>query len=125
MTEPVGPVARERAAERAGRAAQAWADKDPGQGGQYVTRTPHGEVILEALEKVDEGTGLAYLEVWTGGATEVGDPHFRVVNPPLLVKDPEGDVEVRGERYREDPLAALAEVIGANGGAVATRRRAL
>lgn len=88
-----------------------------------MARTPYGEVVLEYLEKVDDSTGLAYLEVWVGGETISGDPHFRVVNPPLLVRDPEGDVEVRGELHREDPLAALAEVIGASGGALATRRR--
>lgn len=123
MEHPGALEARQRAAGRAERTATAWDEKDPGQGGRYVTRTPSGEVVLESLELVDSD-GLRYLEVWAGGQTEGGDPHFRVVNPPLLVPDPDGDVVVRGEHFREDPLAALAEVIGANGGALARRRRA-
>ena len=48
---------------------------------------------------------------------ECGDPTFRVINPPALVPDPAGDVERNGIRYRRDPLAALACVVAANGGA--------
>lgn len=42
-----------------------------------------------------------------------GDPerHFRVFNPPTLVRDGAGTVTVRGQKYREDPLGALAEAI--------------
>lgn len=54
-----------------------------------------------------------------------GDPTFRVFNPPALVADPDGDVERGGVRYRSDPLAALAEVVAANGGRSARPARAL
>jgi hypothetical protein len=61
-----------------------------------------------------------YLEIfilWTkNGATQPFDNPWRIVNPPLLVADPAGDVELVGldadgneerRRYREDPLAVL------------------
>jgi hypothetical protein len=40
-----------------------------------------------------------------------GDPHFRIFNPPTLVADPTGDIELNGQRFREDPLAALGQVV--------------
>jgi hypothetical protein len=44
--------------------------------------------------------------------------NYRIVNPPTLVEDPAGDViGGDGRRYRHDPLAAVAEVIGSLGGA--------
>lgn len=30
-----------------------------------------------------------------------------LVNPPLLVPDPAGDIDVAGKKYREDPVAVL------------------
>ena len=41
-----------------------------------------------------------------------GDGHLRIVNPPLLVPDPGGDVEGHGRRYRTDPGAiVLAQIL--------------
>jgi hypothetical protein len=81
-----------------------------------------GRVTLERVEVSQDGD-LTTLDVWVGGETENGDPHFRVVNPPLLVEDPSGDVTINGRRFRRDPLAALAEAIGQNGGAQSGRGR--
>lgn len=114
----------ERVAERAERAVTAWGERSP-EGTPHPIRTSRGEVVLDRVERrTDPTTGVDYVEVRLAGQTQGGDPLFRVVNPPLLVEDPEGPVEARGRRWREDPLAALAEVIGRNGGAQVQRRRA-
>lgn len=125
MAEDQDRKARERGAERARRTGTAWGQRPHRRGlppEPYVRRTRHGEVRLDALQ-VLEVDGHTVVEVWVGGDTENGDPHFRVVNPPQLVEDPQGPVEVRGRRYREDPVAALAEAVAANGGAMKPRRR--
>jgi hypothetical protein len=81
-------------------------------------QTPHGEVRMATIRAVQDADGLDLIEVWIHGDTTSGDPHFRIYNPPLLASDPEGDTEVHGRRFRQDPLAAVAEVIGRYGGAV-------
>lgn len=53
------------------------------------------------------------VEVWLGEHT--GPPDYRIFNPPTLVRDPLGDVAIGRVRFREDPLAALAEVIAGHG----------
>lgn len=124
VTQPASWEALERAGERADQVVSAWDLQSPTDGGPRVVRTPYGEVALAGVEKrTDPDSGVDFLEVRLAGQPEGGDPHFRVVNPPLLVPDPGGPVELRGTRWREDPLAALAEAIGRNGGAMATRRR--
>lgn len=45
------------------------------------------------------------------GAIPSGDDDVVVINPPILVRDSQGDVAIDGVRFREDPLAALAEVL--------------
>lgn len=88
-----------------------------------TVQTSRGDVVLEDVAyRWDPESEVAYLEVTVGGPAG-GDPHYRVVNPPQLVEDPDGDVELRGRRWRVDPLAALAEVIGRNGGATLRRDR--
>jgi len=42
-------------------------------------------------------------------------PEYRIFNPPYLTRDPLGDVEVRGRKYREDPLAAMISIIKSHG----------
>jgi hypothetical protein len=114
------PRGRERGSQRAARTAQAWDERWPGR---ETVRTSHGEVVLERVQyRTDPDSGVAYVDVTVAGPAG-GDPHFRVVNPPLLVQDPEGEHVAHGVRWREDPLAALAEVIGSNGGAQAQKRR--
>jgi hypothetical protein len=90
-----------------------------------VVATPYGDVeIIEVTyhgDPTDESGD--WVEVRTGTDTEVGDPHWRIVNPPLLAQDPAGDVEIGGRRYRADPFAALAEAVASVGGARVERRR--
>lgn len=108
---------RERGARRAQRVVDAWS------GRPRTVRTSRGEVTLERVRvQVDPESGVTYLDVTVGGPAG-GDPHYRVVNPPLLVRDPKGPVEAHGVRWREDPVAALAESIGRHGGARPRRRR--
>lgn len=38
-------------------------------------------------------------------------PDYRIFNPPMLVLDPVGEVDVRGKKHREDPLGAVAYAI--------------
>ncbi len=45
------------------------------------------------------------------GGSDDGSADIVVINPPILVADPQGDVEIDGRRYREDPLAALGQVL--------------
>lgn len=73
-----------------------------------------GEVAFTSI-RAESADGEQWVEV-TVADPACGDPTFRVFNPPALVPDPAGDVERGGERYRHDPLAALAEVVAANGG---------
>lgn len=42
-----------------------------------------------------------------GGIT----PEYRIFNPPMMVADPTGEVEIRGKKHREDPLGAVAYAI--------------
>jgi hypothetical protein len=67
------------------------------------------------------GDGIDGVEVWTG-PNEGNPPTFRLINPPLLAADPNGDILVpiegtnRVSRYRVDPLHAIAEFIAAHAG---------
>lgn len=45
------------------------------------------------------------------GGSPDGQADVVVVNPPLLVRDPQGLIVLDGVAYREDPMAALAEVL--------------
>lgn len=76
----------------------------------------HVEGVAFTSIRAGEGDGREWVEV-TVADPQCGDPSFRVFNPPALVPDPNGDVERNGQRYRHDPLAALARVIGQAGGA--------
>lgn len=85
-------------------------------------RTRRGEVHIAQIDPHEEG-GRSWVDVRLDGDTEGGDPHFKIVNPPTLVRDPLGDIEVNGERYRHDPIEAIAEVIASLGGARTERGR--
>lgn len=108
-------MSREAGAQRVARTVEAWA-------GPYAARTRYGEVHLDRLEHHQDGRGNQWVEVWAGGDTASGDPHFRIFNPPTLVQDPLGTTELEGVRYREDPMAALAEAVARHGGALKSRR---
>ena len=65
----------------------------------------HGGVVFVAVESLPDG-GVSIRT-----APDATEDDFRVFNPPTLVQDPQGDIELHGRRYREDPLAAVAQVI--------------
>lgn len=118
---PPGVASQEDANGRV-EAVQAAADVALADGATYAAATPHGQVHICDVTSA-ETDGVAYVEVTVAGETVGGDPHFRIFNPPTLVPDPDGPVEVRGRTYREDPMAALACVIANQGGATARRSR--
>ena len=80
--------------------------------------TPYGEVRIRSMEFHED-----LVEVWLEGETAGGDAHFRIVNPPLLVEDPNGDVILANGRFRRDPVAAITYVIGSMGGAIKRKDR--
>lgn len=101
--------------DRAEELAAALAERNGGAGAHL---TSYGEVRIRSAV-VDGNT----VEVFLEDGSEGGDPHFRIVNPPLLVEDPNGDVLNAAGRFRLDPVAALAYVIGSLGGAVKRKGR--
>lgn len=103
-------------------AVQAAADACLGDGQVYAVATPHGEVRICRVTSHAEGSAT-WVEVFLHGSTVGGDPHFRIFNPPMLAADPAGPVEINGQRFREDPLLAVAQVVAENGGAMTVRRR--
>src|SRR6185369_813758 len=94
-------VAREgddmEASERAQRAADALSD---------VTEV--GGVTVSSVELDAENNAVKF--VAQVDALNFSDT-FVVVNPPILVEDPDGDVMVRGKAHREDPAAAIAQAV--------------
>lgn len=101
--------------DRAEDLAAALAERNGGVGSHM---TPYGEVRIRSA--IVEGNTV---EVHLEDGTEGGDPHFRIVNPPLLVEDPAGDVLTGNGTFRLDPVAALANVIGSLGGAIKRKGR--
>lgn len=101
--------------DRAATLAEALAERNGGAGAHP---TPYGEVRIASAVVTDDT-----VEVWLEGDTTGGEPHFRIVNPPLLVEDAAGDVLLAHGRFRHDPVAALAYVIGSLGGAVKRKGR--
>lgn len=65
----------------------------------------YGGVVFVAVESLPDG-GVSIRT-----APDATEDDFRIFNPPTLVHDPQGDIELHGRRYREDPLAAVAQVI--------------
>src|SRR5262245_59670765 len=113
-SQPVSPARQGK--DRVNDRAKKVRDAVQAQSFPLARMTRHGQVELsDGGHKVDPD-GLEYVEVYTAGATVSGDPHFKIWNPPLLVEDPVGEVELGGRRYREDPIGAIAEVIPYHGG---------
>jgi hypothetical protein len=103
-------------------AVQEAADAVLSDGQVYAASTRDGEVhICQVTTGTEEG--VSWVDVRLHGDTVGGDPHFRIFNPPMLAADPAGPIEINGVRYREDPMAAVAQVIAAQGGATASRGR--
>ena len=118
-TEPrTIPEGRKRARARV-QAVQQAAVTLPEEG--YLARTAQGVVHIQKVEAGKDGE-IEWVDVTLAGETVADDPHFRIYNPPCLVRDPLGDIEIHGEHYRRDPLAALAEVVAQYGGAQAQRK---
>jgi hypothetical protein len=83
--------------------------------------TPLGRVHIERIEAGKDGE-VEWVDVFLAGETVADDPHFRIYNPPTLVLDPAGDIEVHGKLHRLDPMAALADTVARYGGAQAQRK---
>lgn len=77
-------------------------------------RTSRGDVTLGAVNVVDDETGATVVEV-TVGDTPKATPDYRIINPPVEVVDQDGT-------RRQDPLAALAEVVALYRGNPRSRR---
>lgn len=99
-------------------------DEYPGKNMKGVAsfQTSGGSTSIGHIEIRNDQDGPLGIEVWLG--ERGGEPNFFLVNPPLMVPDPIGsEVMVstdpktgkkKTERFRVDPLQAIAEVIGAN-----------
>lgn len=103
-------------------------DTHPGKNleGLLSFTTPNGHVAIGGINRVPATTDteLDSVEVWVGGPAE-GAPTWRIINPPTLVADPLGDINVVEtlpggktlvRKYREDPIQALAEFLATNNG---------
>ena len=86
-----------------------------------VVQTRHGVVRIAAVT-LESADGHPYV-----GVRLHPDPDrecdYRILNPPLLVTDPGGDIVTPGGRYRYDPVLAVAEIIGGLGAGATSRRR--
>lgn len=81
--------------------------------GELQIGSPAGQVTFRQIETrvVDD---VAVVDIWLGGPLD-GEPDYRLINPPMLAEDPAGPVLIAGRRYREDPIAAIAEVLAHRG----------
>lgn len=93
--------------------------------GVVAFATPHGEATIGDIQYFSSPDGLDGVEVWTG-PNEGGAPTYRLINPPLMVADPLGNVILpvegtnRVKRFRVDPLRAIAEFIAHHSGKAET-----
>lgn len=81
-----------------------------------------GLVIQQLRPLADHDGAVIGVEVFLGGTygpdglpvplPAGAEAHYRIVNPPTLVEDGAGPVELAGRRFREDPLASIAAAIG-------------
>lgn len=89
--------------------------------GRRYVRGAYGITVLDGPRLVDlNGTPAVELSLrFTKAGKDVTPANFNpwyIVNPPLLVPDPAGDVALSDgdgnmRRYREDPAAALIEIV--------------
>ena len=95
---------------------------EPVAEGRLVDRVSKaGRVTVDVAQMKREGRVVSMRATATIGGQITVDEDVRIVNPPVLVPDPEGDiVRIVGEdehgdpierRYRHDTDAALAEVL--------------
>lgn len=99
--------------------AESW-EQFQGKGHDGVARfSSRGrDVVIARIEYGEEGDN-AWVDVWSDPRSV--KPSLRIVNPPILVPDPQGDVRVTVTRpdgrvsvirYREDPVAAIVDALG-------------
>lgn len=75
----------------------------------FAEATRFGTVQIERVKQYESADGVVCVEVFLRGDTASGESHFRIWNPPINVKEPNGTL-------REDPALALAEVVAQEGG---------
>jgi hypothetical protein len=85
------------------------ADKAKEHTEPFSVRSKFGEVQFQTVTQKTDADDVDYIEVYLKGQTENGDPHFKIWNPPLMVRNLDGSLT-------EDPLQALAEVVARHGG---------
>lgn len=95
--------------ERAQAVADAFSNR-PDLNSPLPVRSRSGDIQFSRIDFKEINSDTVCVEVWVGTSTD-GPPHYRFFNPPTLARDSEGDIEIDGRRYREDPMAAIAEVI--------------
>lgn len=122
---PTAASLREVRKAKADAVAQAFANHPArNTSGVVSIRTRGADIRIRHMQTRQLADGNTCVEVYLDRAA--GEPHWRIVNPPILVEDPRGPVELaeghddrgvaRTRRYREDPVAAVAEAIAAHGG---------
>lgn len=86
---------------------------------RLVEVTPDNYVAVGVVKIYKmQAIGNNGVEIWT--SPDGAQPDYRIFNPPTLVRDAQGTVDVGGTLHREDPLAAISEVIQ---NAIARERR--
>lgn len=112
--------ARAQANERAAIVSEGWDNFHGKNSRGGASFTVGGTVVNIAGIEFSPSTedSPACVHVWTG--KKRGSPQYRLVNPPILVEDSNGEVELVEEsrkgkfvttRYREDPVKAVVEAI--------------
>jgi hypothetical protein len=84
----------------------------PGMKDGSVTRKGRKLTILSGPTR--DGNAVSFTVSVTQGAKDETPPTLnpvRITNPPLLVDDPAGDITRGTRKLREDPAAALLEVL--------------
>lgn len=80
--------------------------------GQVVGELPSGQTVefdsIKAAPGYPDGTAVI---VRLKGAPSTGEADVIIVNPPIMVPDHRGTVDVRGIPHREDPLGAIAQTV--------------
>mgnify|MGYP001083386149 CR=1 FL=1 len=86
--------------------------------------TKRGEATIGGVEYHQDDEKLDSVEVWVG--KRQGPPTYRLINPPMLVPDPVGEIVLTERdtlrqknvirRFRVDPLQAIAEFLAAQNG---------
>lgn len=104
--------------ENASRVVEEWeAHEGKAMDGSYRTTIGGIDVIVRDIKLGEDDEGRTWIDVWTGNSKK---PAFRIMNPPTLVRDARGNVQVkevdengteRTVKYRTDPVDAVAEVI--------------